>query len=361
LSSWPCPPLYFVYADRDGAIGYHAAGLVPKRERAGAAFRDPNDPADAWRGFIPFDELPRLHAPGRGWIATANNVPSRRDPWYVATGNWSDGYRARRIREQLTARERLEPEEIAHVQADHVTGRGRELAPALLTHLGEGRDAREVAAIRGLREWRGEQTLDSVGASIWAAFWIEWCLALARARFPAPLVGPAALKVSNVARLLLLGEPLPWLTDDAGDAVRAAFARALDALERAAGPNVTDWQWGTLHQVIHPHPMSATPELAALFNTGPYPTTGGQSVRAAGYNLGVPFAVVSGSTYRFMADLSRPDALVAVQTLGQSGHLGSPHYRDQTALWLEDRYHPFWMDETDVLANLEAETVIRPE
>lgn len=361
LRIWPCPPLNFVYADANGAIGYHAASFVPRRERPGATIRDPNDPADAWDGFIPFDELPRVSHPERGWLATANNVPTRRDPWYVRTGAWSDGYRARRIREQLTAQERLSPEEIAAVHADHVTGRGRELAPALLSLLGEGRDAREEAAIQTLRDWRGEQTLESVGASIWTAFWIEWCLSLARARFPEPLVGAVALKVSNVARLLLLGQPLPWLTDDVPSAVRAAFRRGLDALERAAGSDLADWAWGKLHRVTHPHPMSATPELAALFDTGPFPTTGGQSVRAAGFNLGVPFSVASGSTYRFMADLSRPDGLVAVQTLGQSGHLGSPHYRDQTPLWLDNHYHPFWMSESDVQAHLEAEIVIRPE
>ena len=66
-------------------------------------------------------------------------------------------------------------------------------------------------------------------------------------------------------------------------------------------------------------------------------------------------------TYRFMADLSRPDRMVSVQTLGQSAHLGSPHYRDQTPLWLANRYHPLWMAESDVTANLESETTIRPE
>jgi len=34
--------------------------------------------------------------------------------------------------------------------------------------------------------------------------------------------------------------------------------------------------------------------------------------------------------------------------------------RYQTSLWLENRYHPFWMNESDVLANLESETTIGP-
>ena len=50
-----------------------------------------------------------------------------------------------------------------------------------------------------------------------------------------------------------------------------------------------------------------------------------------------------------------------MQTLGQSAHLGSPHYRDQTRLWLNNEYHPLWMDPDDVLAHLESEVVIEPE
>jgi acyl-homoserine lactone acylase PvdQ len=52
--------------------------------------------------------------------------------------------------------------------------------------------------------------------------------------------------------------------------------------------------------------------------------------------------------------------MLSVQTLGQSAHLGSPHYRDQTRLWLDNAYHPFWMAEADVLEHLESETTIAP-
>jgi penicillin amidase len=322
--------------------------------------RDANDPADAWDGFLDFDALPRVENPARGWVATANNVPWHRDPGYIASGAWSDGYRARRIRLRLTAKERLAPEEVAAVQGDTMSGRAADLVPALLELVAPGGTAQERQAIRALQRWDGDQTLESVGASVWTAFWVEWTRELARARFPALLVETAALRIGNVARHLLLGERLPWLDADPAAVVRRAFAAALAKLERVAGPNPGDWRWGRLHRVTHPHPLAITPDLAALLNTGPYPTTGGQSVRAAGFNLGVPFPVTSGSTYRFMADLSRPDRLISVQTLGQSAHPASPHYRDQTRLWLENRYHPFWMDDAEVEANLESETRIRP-
>ncbi|MBI2942067.1 MAG: penicillin acylase family protein [Chloroflexi bacterium] len=359
LRQWPCPPLNYVYADASGDLGYHAAGLVPRRVRSGYGLRRASDPDDAWDGLIPFDELPHIANPPRGWVATANNVPWTRDHWYLESGAWSDGYRAHRIRERLTAKDVLAPEEVAAVQADVHGVRARDLVPALLALVEPADDPIVQQATHTLRRWDREFSVASVGASIWAAFWAEWCLALARARFPEPLVEFAAAKVGEVGRRLLLGEPLPWFpSGDPGDEVRRAFGAARQSLTRWGGPDPRAWRWGKLHQVTHPHPLATTPELAALFSTGPLPTSGGQTVRAAGHGLTVPFTVISGSTYRFLADLSRPDRMVSVQTLGQSAHLGSPHYRDQTRLWLEDRYHPLWMSEEDVLAHLEGETVI---
>ena len=363
LRKWPCPPLNFVYADRAGDFGYHAAGLVPRRGRTGYELRPANEPSGLWNGFIDFDELPNTANPARGWVATANNVPGAADRAYLAGGAWSDGYRARRIRERITARERLAPLEVAAIHGDVQSARARELLPALLKVIGDGDASVARQAIGILRAWDAEYTTTSVGASVWTAFWSEWCLRLARARFPTALVDAAALRVGNVGRRLLLGESLAWFSGSSSDQeVRLAFTAALEELEKWGGPDVSRWRWGDLHQVTHPHPMGTTDALRELFNTGPYPTSGGMSiVRAAGHGSSVPFSVVSGSTYRFVADLSRPDRIQSTQTLGQSAHLGSPHYRDQTQLWLDNQYHPLWMDPADVLTHLESEVVIEPE
>jgi penicillin amidase len=362
LRQWPCPPLNFVYADTEGHIGYHAAGWVPKRQNAGYALRQANEPADAWDGYWSFDDLPNVANPDRGWVATANNVPWTRSAWYLQSGGWSDGYRHRRIRERLTAKNQLTPEEIAAVHGDAYNIRARDLVPALLQVV-EGIDhPLGQAAARALGAWNFESSVDSVGASIWATFWFGWCHSLARARFPAGLVDAAALKVGEVGRRLLLGESLGWFPSGEPEAeIRRAFATALDQLAAWGGTNVASWQWGKLHQVTQPHPMASLPGLARLFNSGPAPTSGGQTVRAASYGFTPPFDVTGGSTYRFVADLSQPDQLRSVQTIGQSGQLASPHYRDQFQLWVADDYHPFWMSETDVVAHMESETVISPE
>ena len=363
LEKWPCPPLNFVYADRAGSIGYHAAGRVPYRERSARGFRRATDPADAWQGVVPFASLPQVHDPEQGWVSTANNVPWAQDERYVSIGDWSPGYRHRRIRERLEGEERLSPEAVGAVQADIVDARGVDLSLALLRILGGSSDAMTRAAASQLEAWDGCCTADSVAASVWTAFWARWLERVARARFPEHLVPLLMTKVSAVARRCLEEGNVGWFASDVQREARAAFADAVAWLEGLLGPDPAQWQWGRLHQVTFPHPLATTEALSLRLNLGPYPTSGSEdTVRATGFEGrgSLPFAVVSGSTYRFLADLSAPDRAWSTITSGQSAHPASAHYSDQAELWLADRRRPLWMSEADVQANLEGTTTLMP-
>jgi len=92
-----------------------------------------------------------------------------------------------------------------------------------------------------------------------------------------------------------------------------------------------------------------------LLSPGPYETSGGTgTVRSAGFSTAHPFRMTAGSTYRMVVDMADPAHALSTTTGGSSGHPASPHYSDQTQLWLEDRYHPLNMDvnEKDVEAVL---------
>src|SRR6185369_13092222 len=88
--------------------------------------------ADDWSGYIPFDELPRLFDPPRGFLVTANNrVVSARYP-YLLTGDWPEPYRARRITDLIAARPALTMEDAQAIQLDVVSSQAAELLPLLL-------------------------------------------------------------------------------------------------------------------------------------------------------------------------------------------------------------------------------------
>ncbi len=337
--------------------------------------------------MLDFDRLPQLADPPRGWLATANQPPWRHDPpgmAYVAGGAWADGWRGRRIRQRLEAHAPQSPAELGSIQADVASGRAIELVPRLLALVeGAGRveaapamAGRAVGEAAGrpeptlaqacalLRRWDGGFGLDSAAPTIWTAFWELWTRRVAAARLPAGVAPPpvpgslgapvAATQAGAVARRLLLGHDTdpPWFGERSIAAEAAqTLALAVEWLQQRFGPHPEQWQWGRAHTVTFTHPLAeAGPphqrEAARrLFNVGPFPTSGGQSiVRAAAYSVAEPFQVVSGATYRLVADLSPSGGIVTTSTTGQSGHPGSPHYADQASLWLEDRYHPLPMD-----------------
>jgi penicillin amidase len=50
--------------------------------------------------------------------------------------------------------------------------------------------------------------------------------------------------------------------------------------------------------------------------------------------------VLSGASFRMVADVGTWDASVAINTPGQSGDPASSHYRDLAPLWAAGRYFP---------------------
>jgi acyl-homoserine lactone acylase PvdQ len=67
------------------------------------------------------------------------------------------------------------------------------------------------------------------------------------------------------------------------------------------------------------------------------------------------FTAASGAGYRLIADISAAiPTLLAIDGQSQSGHPGSPHYRDQFSDWNSGRYHEIPLNREPV------NTTIRP-
>ncbi|MEZ4624562.1 MAG: penicillin acylase family protein [Thermomicrobiales bacterium] len=79
---WKTPTWNIMLADREGHIGYQTIGAIPLRARPKLGFRDANNADDRWQGAIPFDGMPAMRDPERGWIASANNQTAPDDFLY---------------------------------------------------------------------------------------------------------------------------------------------------------------------------------------------------------------------------------------------------------------------------------------
>jgi penicillin amidase len=348
-----CPGQNVVYADVEGTIGYQCTGLYPIR-RGGAHTAPVPGWTDTheWDGFLPFDRLPWCENPTRGFVATANNRTHDDDYPHRIGDDFHTPYRARRIVELLEATERHDVASFARIQADTVSQPARATLPLLLAL--EPADDAERKALELLGTWDGDMAADSAGAAVFNA----WCRHIAR-RILIPRLGEDLFRAYHAWREVFQCEVLPellrepsaaWFGDDLGggspaDArdglLDAALGDALAELTERLGPDPAGWSWGALHRVRLIHPLGALPGLESLFTALDAPFGGDeQTVAQGGFDGrdGYPTAVIP--SWRAVYDLGDLDRSMGVLPAGNSGNPASPHWSDQSALWLAGELRP---------------------
>jgi penicillin amidase len=343
LREWRVPTFNYVFADRDGHIGYQAVGRIPVRAGWERGFRPGWEPAQQWQEVIPFDGMPALSDPPSGWIRTANNRNAPEDFPYPLSGTWSSGHRAERIRHMLEEKEEFTFDDFRRMHQDVRLQRAVVAVPSLLRSLATAQDARIQRAAALLGEWNYRMEADAVAASIFELFFRHWSQRVASERFPSDVAALMAGVVGGLALELLSEDRAGWFArGDREQQVLAAFASALQELEERLGPDMDRWQWGNLHTITLRHPLSKRGELAQLLDQGGYPLGGnGFTVCNTGFNAaGTEYDAASGANYRLIADFGNATpGLWAVDAAGESGNPGSAHYCDQLTEWLGGQYH----------------------
>ncbi|GAC1568155.1 MAG: penicillin acylase family protein [Ktedonobacteraceae bacterium] len=261
LRDWDLPAQNVVYADVDGNIGYVMAGAIPIRARGQGLLPSPGWSGEyEWSGYIPFDELPQTFNPEQHFIVTANNrVVDDSYPYYI-TNEWSNGYRARRIRDLLTSKGKLSLSDMAAIQSDQYALPAVELVPHMLKLAPT--TPIEEAALETLRAWNYVLAPDSAGAAIYSSFLFK----LERIVFGAMLgdeeivlqsylgIGTTLLAPQNgyASRSKPLLIRLLKAHDDSwfADSVVANGPKSWDAAMNSAKNSVITWRAGSTAQFI---------------------------------------------------------------------------------------------------------------
>ncbi len=363
LRGWRVPTWSLVFADVDGRIGYQAAGAIPIRPVPERGYRPGWDPRHQWTGLIPFDGMPAVADPSRGFIATANNRPAPDDFPFPLSGTWSSGLRARRIRQMLEATPVCRREDFARMQGDVLSLRATACLPALVAALGAlpGAGPRIAEARGHLAAWDGRMEVDRVGATLFETFFPRFCRAIAAERFPPDQAELVAGAIAGLATRLLAADDVGWFVRQSRErALLDAMEATLAELEGRLGPDMAGWHWGRLHRVRLGHVLSGRGDLGELLDRGGQPVKGsGVTVCNTGFDPNYLTAI--GANYRLVADLGEaPPGLWAVDAQGQSGHPGSRHYADQLPEWLAGRYHFLPLDAAETAKTLVSRLRLEP-
>lgn len=337
---WRVPTFSVVFCDTAGHVGYQSVGRIPLRKQPERGFRPGWDPEHAWQGLIPFEGMPRLADPPRGFATTANNRPAPDDFAYPLAGAWSSGYRARRIRQMIETREKLTFHDLGPMQLDVLSLRAEAAVPALLPLLADVSEPRMREAVEELRRWDFLMSVDSSAAAIFDVFFAHWSRVVAGERFSGEAAELVALAAGGLALALLHDDAVGWFAPGRRlPAVRQAFAAALDTLATRLGPDRSGWQWGKLHRIQARHVLSDRGDLSALLDQPPLPVRGNM-LTVCNTGSDADWQATLGAGYRMLVDMATATAeMWAIDAGSESGHPGSPHYADQMPEWIAGRYH----------------------
>jgi penicillin amidase len=370
LHNWAVPSQNFVYADVEGNIGYQTPGLIPIRASGQGLVPVPGWTGEyEWTGYIPFEELPSVYNPPTHFIATANNKVVPDDYPYFLSYEWEAPYRAQRIVDLLTAKERLSVEDFQALQAD-VYDRPSEWLSRYLQQL-EPQGWLQERAMEPLRAWDLRTTADSVAAAIYQVTYLK----LIENTFGDELggelfeeyLGAENLHHMALARIMEDADN-PWFDDvttpqreTRDDILGQSFAQALDFLGNRFGDEPPKWSWGRLHTATFDHPLGSVQPLDRIFNRGPIPVDGyGFTVNNTGFSHQEPFAIEMVASYRQIVDLGDLTNSLSMHTTGQSGQPFHKHYGDMIPRWQAVEYHPMLWEEEAVAASKEGLLVLTP-
>ena len=358
--TWRVPTWSLVVADTSGHFGYQAVGGIPVRRVWERGYRPGWDPAHQWQGLIPFEQMPRLEDPDRGWVATANNRVAPNDFPYPLSGTWASGHRARRIRQMIETRDSFSRETFAEMQQDTRTLRADEALPGLVPVLQKSSDPRVLEAAGLLQAWDRNMAPDSAAALIFEVFFNRWCSNVAAERFEEELADALSGTCGGLAGALIHEDPADWFGSDTDRemSIVDALSAALAEIESRLGPDMSDWAWGKLHKVQLRHVLSGRGDLGTLLDRGGLPV-GGNGVTVCNTGFDPNWGALMGANYRLISDLGE-NGMWAVESQGQSGHPGSDHYCDQLVEWLEGRYHFLALGAENALDQAESVGVLEP-
>jgi penicillin G amidase len=355
LGSVTMPVSNLVWADRHGSIGYKLMGRIPVRTGDVPDLPKPGWTGEfEWEGAVPYEELPELTNPERGYIVTANNrIVDSSYPHHI-TSDWLDGYRAKRIEQMIEAADELDLENFRGMQTDLYSIPGDEVVHHLARLNPQGQ--REVRAIERLKSWDRRLSPESVAATIYQAFLLRFAREFARAAIGDRDLAERYLDRADNGFTKHVTSPWRWqshllaLWDEGDDELIGqswdelaieALRGALDDLASRFGPDPEQWRWGHVHALHFPHALGGShPAFDWVFNRTLHPGGGQETVAQIAYDPSDPYEAIWAPSWRMVADPAAPERSRWQAFTGQSGNAWSRHYDDLQPHWMRGEMQP---------------------
>lgn len=353
------PGLNIVYADTAGNIGYYNSGKVPVRTKEEALLPQQGWTGEHdWKSFVPFEQMPHVLNPEKGYVITANHKVEPDDYPYFLGDIYMNGYRANRLEKILNSHTKTEPKDYVAMQMDFYctpTEKFKTYYKDIEFDAAELNNYKDM-----LLQWDGVLNADSLPASFYKV--TKWMLikkvlesAIADKSLIDELMGKGSHgQIDPVCSFLGHNTPILfrildnpdsfWLKNAGGKEklLKDGFKSAIDWLKLNYGTNPKKWIWGKLHAIVFPHPFSIKPPMDRVFDIGPIPIGGDTDTPFQTYIMSMDKfgGELSSVSYRQIIDFSNFDNSTVVMPLGNSANIASPYYKNLLEKWLNGESIP---------------------
>jgi len=355
-----------VYADVDGNIGMQTcAGIAIRKNPSEPVVPGDTDRFD-WKGMVPFQHLPSSYNPSCGYVSSANNkTVTAHYPYYI--GNWfATPARNSRIRDMLTAKEKLDIADFQLIQTDQRSNLVLTMLPDILKILAEQSNLTvyEKNCIKILSRWDGNVSNESAAPLIFEQIYLALAKQLVHDELGDELFEEYisfSLPVRNLLLNVWTNRTSLWLDDVTTKEIETfqnwvviGFKEAASTLKNRIGGEPSALQWGRLHRWDLKHPLGRIALLDSVFNfnRGPFPVGGSfHTIRPFTYSFNKPYTSAFGASQRHIFSTADWDQSLTIIPTGISGIPASPHYCDQTELYVADKYRNDLFSKTTVTKN----------
>jgi len=341
-----------IYADTAGNIGLYCSSSIPKRLGNPIAIQRGDTTLFDWNGFIPFDSLPNSYNPPCGYLYSANNrTTGKYYPYYIGTW-YTLPYRANRIKQMLTAKEKLSIDDFKTMLADQKSLFAEEVISVIVPILKSSTSLSELdkKCITLLNNWNLILSKESSEALILEKFISTLFKNIFADELDEEQYKRCVPFFKFVLDKELKGHSTHWCDNvntkdiiESFDAqILITFKQTINELSDNYGKAPEKWFWGKVHTLTLKHPLSKVKILDYIFNLnrGPYPIGGAyHTVSPYTFNISQPFQVVHGASHRHIFNTANWNQSLTIIPTGISGIPASSYYCNQTNQYLENKYH----------------------
>ena len=363
--------LNFTFGDVAGNIGWQVSGNLPIRSKGdGTVPFAITDSGDNWSGWVPFDEMPQLYNPKRGWLGTCNHNTIPSDYPYYYSSHLASSYRYSRLKQLLDSQGIKTADNHWQFQRDTFNLMAETIAPLIARAILVHDDTRRMGEI--LSRWNYHDDPDIAAPTIFQAVYRKFALLVFEDELGTDLaetmLGNWYFWQERLGKMVVEGDSA-WFDNvktadikESRDDLfhQAALAAAAD-LSAEFGKNPDKWLWGKVHRVEFVSPVRREGFGRGLVGGGSHPALGsGETLGRGIYEFNNPFDVTIAASLRMVADLADPDKVLAVLPGGVSGRLFDKHSKDQIESFINGNKVYWWFSDAAIKEHSRNTLVLNP-